>query len=87
MKKGKTHTTKEHAEMIGNAVIYVFKNWRSILAIYGSIAVLFGTVGTLLTTHIIIPGIKPFVRPIVKEYTSHYQAQIDSLKEEFKNCE
>jgi len=75
----KKHTAKEQARFIVDAIAYVIRNWKSIVAVWGTIAALVGLLGTFAMNRVLIPSAKPLVRPIIREYTNHYQVQIDSL--------
>ncbi len=75
----KRHNTKQQLRFILDALFYVVQNWRGILAVYGTLAALIATLGTFILNKIVIPSIKPAVRPIVKQYTVPNKVRLDSL--------
>ena len=76
----KKHNTKQQAKFIIDAAIYVVSNWRSILIVWGSIVAIVGTLGTFILNKIVIPSIRPAVRPIVKGYTIPNSLRLDTLE-------
>lgn len=73
------HGTKQQAKFILGAAAYVVSNWRSVLVVWGSLAALIATLGTFILNKVVIPSIKPAVRPIVKHYTEPNRIKLDSL--------
>lgn len=78
----KKHDSKTQFKIVGKALLYVIFNWRSVLVVYGTIAALIGTAGTFILKNVFIPSFRPIVRPICREYTNHYQVQIDEIKDQ-----
>ena len=81
----KIHTSKDQAIIIVDALAYLIRNWKSILLVWGAISTFVITLSTFTMNKVLIPSVKPLVRPTIKEYTKHYQSQIDSIKLEIKD--
>jgi len=79
MKKYK-HDEKQQFKFILTALWYAVGNWRSILIVWGSLTALIATLGTFILNKVVIPSIKPAVRPIVKQYTEPLRSRIDTLE-------
>jgi hypothetical protein len=79
MKKYK-HGEKQQFKFILTALWYAVSNWRSILVVYGSLTALIATLGGYILNKVVIPSIRPAVRPIVKQYTIPNTRRLDTLE-------
>lgn len=80
----KKHNEKEQFKIVLSSLLYVVSNWRSILVVYGTVAALIGTLGTVILNKVVIPSARPVVRPI---FDKRFETKIAPVEKRLDSLE